>query len=399
MSTFRSSPGSIPTVCALLAGAVVVSTPGGASADTIPFSSLPVVPVPAASTSSSHPSQALPATIPATEKVDGIFIALQPEKQRKPVEDKQGYHYVNIFTTQKAATTYATDGSYSVSYPDDRNAPRVCLMAGGRSLSQRISTLFRIRPYVPPPPSAATIARLKQLHRWPPPPPKPVKATTPPHDDMQRVTLEKVTVTGDTAKVDTTDALVDLKTLGAHMLSSTSTTMSRVASGPNGMGIFASRDDKGRVQFLVTSPDLPAPEVDGDRQRELDRLSGTADRVMADLPSGVSSESGCGHVRFTMDAIKPGSGEMATILSTAFLPKSIDPDDNATDDDSSQNDSVDDDDPNAAQMRQAMDNMRTRFQRARPVAVNLSLSQLASEPAPQLSVSFGWAGKDQQLSF
>jgi hypothetical protein len=183
------------------------------------------------------------------------------------------------------------------------------------------------------------------------------------------------------------------------MLSSTSTTMSRVASGPNGMGIFASRDDKGRVQFLVTSPDLPAPEVDSDRQRELDRLSGTADRVMADLPSGVSSESGCGHVRFTMDAIKPGSGEMATILSTAFLPKSIDPDDNATDDDSSQSDSVDDDDPNAAQMRQAMDNMRTRFQRARPVAVNLSLSQLASEQAPLLSVSFGWAGKDQQLSF
>jgi hypothetical protein len=46
-----------------------------------------------------------------------------------------------------------------------------------------------------------------------------------------------------------------------------------------------------------------------------------------------------------------------------------------------------------------MEAMRSRSQRARPVAVNLSLSQLASEPAPLLSVSFGWAGKDQQLSF
>jgi hypothetical protein len=398
MSTLRSIPASIPALGVLLAGAVVVSTPGDARADTIPFSSLPVVPAPASSAASS--SQTLPTTIPATEKVDGIFIALQPAKMRKPMEDKQGYHYVNIFTTEKAAQAYAADGSYRVTYPDDRSAPRTCLMSGGRSLSPRISTLFRIRPYVPPPPSAATIARLKQLHRWPPPPPKPVKATTPPHDEMERVSLEKVTVTGDTAKVDTTDALVDLKTLGAHMLSSTSTTLSRVATGPNGTGIFASRDDKGRVQFLVTSPDLPAPEVDSDRQRELERLSGTADRVMADLPSGVSSESGCGHVRFTMDAIKPGSGEMATILATAFLPKSIDPDDNASDDDdSSQSDGADDDDASAQMRAQMMEAMRTRSQRARPVAVNLSLSQLASEPAPLLSVSFGWAGKDQQLSF
>jgi len=105
-------------------------------------------------------------------------------------------------------------------------------------------------------------------------------------------------------------------------------------------------------------------------------------------------------VRFTMDAIKPGSGEMATILATAFLPKSIDPDDNAADDDSSQSDGADDDDDANAQMRaQVMESMRSRSQRARPVAVNLSLSQLASEPAPMLSVSFGWAGKDQQLSF
>lgn len=395
MSTFHPI---IPAACALLAGAVVVSTPGDASADTIPFSSLPVVPAPASSAASSSQTP-LPTTIPATEKVDGIFIALQPEKQRKPIEAKSGYHYVNIFTTEKAAQAYAADGSYRVTYPDDRSAPRTCLMSGGRAMSQRISTLFRIRPYVPPPPSAATIARLKALHRWPPPPPKPVKTTTPPHDEMQRVTLERVTVTGDTAKVDTTDSLVDSKTLGAHMLSSTSTTLSRVATGPNGTGIFASRDDKGRVQFLVTSPDLPAPEVDGDRQRQLERLSGTADRVMADLPSGASSESGCGHVRFTMDAIKPGSGEMATILATAFLPKSIDPDDNASDDDSSQSDGAADDDASAQMRAQMMESTRSRSQRARPVAVNLSLSQLASEPAPLLSVSFGWAGKDQQLSF
>jgi hypothetical protein len=40
-----------------------------------------------------------------------------------------------------------------------------------------------------------------------------------------------------------------------------------------------------------------------------------------------------------------------------------------------------------------------RKQRARPVAINVSLSQLTSETSPLLSVTFGWAGKDQKLSF
>jgi len=42
---------------------------------------------------------------------------------------------------------------------------------------------------------------------------------------------------------------------------------------------------------------------------------------------------------------------------------------------------------------------QSRAQRARTVAVNLSFSQLETEPAPLLSVTFGWAGKDQQLPF
>ena len=40
-----------------------------------------------------------------------------------------------------------------------------------------------------------------------------------------------------------------------------------------------------------------------------------------------------------------------------------------------------------------------RSQRARTVAVNLSFSQMETEPAPLLSVTFGWVGKDQQLRF
>lgn len=382
------------SACATFA-ATLVGIPGGARADTIPFASLPLAALP----SSTATPPTLPATIPATERVDGIFVALQPDKTRKAMEDKNGYHYVSIFTSDKAAQAYTTEGSYAVTYTDNRSAPRVCISSGGRSFSQRLTTLHRVRPYVPPPPSAQTIARLKALHRWPPPAPKPPKTTTPstpPHDDMQRVTIEKLTVAGDSAKVDVTDAVVNLKTLGTRLLGSTTTTLSRVSSGPNGMGIFASRDDKGRVQFLVTSPELPTPELDADRQRQLEGLSSTADRVMVDTPSGGASESGCGHVRFTMDAVKPGAGEMATVLATAFLPPSSDPDENpdgSTDEPQSQGTEGDD-----STLATAANGQR-RSQRARAVAVNVSLSQLASEPSPLLSLTLGWAGKDTHLSF
>ncbi len=145
------------------------------------------------------------------------------------------------------------------------------------------------------------------------------------------------------------------------------------------------------MQFLVTNPELPAPDLDADRQRQLERLSSTADRVMVDLPSGNASESGCGHVRFTMDAVKPGSGQMATVLATAFLPPSSDPDENPdanTDQDQSQG--SDDDDDATLAMRAA--NQR-KSQRARAVAVNVSLSQLASETSPLLSLDAGWAAR------
>jgi hypothetical protein len=386
---------TLPTsLLAISAVAVVFSSPGGAAADTISFANLPVVPAPPPRAGSGGaPSTSWPVTIPATEHVDGVFVALQPDKIRKPLEDKNGYHYVSIFTTDKAAQTYATTGSYLVAYPEDRTAPRVCLTGGG-SLGQRITSTLRTKPYVPPPPSPSQIARLKAMHRWPPPPPKPVKVTTPPHDVMQHVALEKVTVTGDQAKVELTDALVDLKTLGTRLMNSTSTTLTRVATGPSGLGIFASRDDKGQIQFLVTSPELPAPDVDTDRHRQLENLGEVADRVMAQLPSGVSAESGCGHVRFTMGATKAGSGQMATILAAAFLPPSTDPDESPPDDEQAPGSQ---DDEGMAQ--QATTAHARRTQRARPVAVSVSISQLASEQAPLLSVSYGWAGKDEILSF
>jgi hypothetical protein len=372
--------------------AVGVSAPGRAGADAIPFAKLPVVTIPPATTAPAP----VPAVIPATEHVDGLFPALQPDKVRKPLEDKNGYHYVSVFTDEKEAQAYSTQGA-SFERTDVITGPRTCLRQGD-SLTSRITRAIRTKPYVAPPPSARMIAILKAQHRWPPPPVKPPKPG-PPQDMIGRLQLEKLTVTGDTATVETDDVFLDFKTLGSRLITSQSVTLARVATGPSGAGIFASRDDKGQVQFLITNPALPPPAVDTDRAREVAQLGDVADRLMAQLPSGETTESGCGHVTFSLGA-KPGAGEMATIISVAFLPPSSDPDDADAPGQELDPDQVDGMSDEARQQLAAqMAAQAPHSQRARPVAVNVSLSQLASEQAPLLSLSFGWAGKDQRLSF
>jgi hypothetical protein len=116
------------------------------------------------------------------------------------------------------------------------------------------------------------------------------------------------------------------------------------------------------------------------------------------MPSGVSSETGCGYLRFSL-AAKPGGGQMATVLATAFLPPGNDPEGGNTDEDNMSRFEGQDMNEDQLKMIREMLHRQNRSQRARTVAVNLSFSQLETEPAPLLSVTFGWAGRDQQLHF
>jgi hypothetical protein len=265
-------------------------------------------------------------------------------------------------------------------------------------MSPRLSFTFRTKPYVPPKPTAAQIAMLKKMHRWPPPVQKVVKPAKPEvvKDTVYSIHIERLSPAGDTVTLESIDAFVDLNTMGSRLIQKSSEKMSRVASGPNGMGVFAARDDQGKSEFLVTNPDLPNPVSEGDRAAQVSSLAGVASRLLAQAPSG-SSANGCGYVRFDLEA-KPGTGQMATVLANAFLPPAPDPSDADNAEPPAQQ-SDEEDEGESVREQMEMQARANRSQRSRPVAINVSLSQLTSEPAPLLSVTFGWAGKDQRLTF
>jgi hypothetical protein len=369
--------------------AAAISSPDTAMADTVPFQNLPVAPKMAKTVDPTAPEK-----IAAGERTDGIFPAILPEARRKATE-QEGYRYVQVFATEKEASAYATDGTMTSNTSKEPTPTRTCLTSGG-TLSQHLSLYFRTKPYVAPKPSPQTIAMLQRMHRWPPPPQKVSKL--PPKDTVQLIHVERLTQAADGATLETTEAFIDLQTMGTHAVSKTTTKLVKVATGPNSLGVYAAREEgeKGGSQFLVTNPELPPTASEEDRQAQIQQLTTTANRLVAQMPSGVSSETGCGYVRFTLSA-KPGSGQMATVLATAFLPPGSDPDDGGQEDTSR----FESEDMSEEQMKavREMVHRDNRSQRARTVAVNLSFSQLESETAPLLSVTFGWAGKDQQLRF
>jgi hypothetical protein len=368
--------------------AAAVSSPDTALADTVPFQNLPVAPKMAKTDTPTAPEK-----VAGGERTDGIFPAILPDKMRKSTED-QGYHYVQIFGSEKEASTFSTDGTLTTNTSKEPSPTRTCLTTGG-TLSPHLSLYVRTKPYVPPKPSPQTIAMLQKMHRWPPPPVK--VSNTPIKDTVDLIHVERLTQTPDGATLETTEAFIDLNTMGTHQVSRQTTKLVKVATGPNSLGVYAAREEgeKGGTQFLVSNPELPPTASDEDRQAQLTQLTSTANRLVAQMPSGVSSETGCGYVRFTL-AAKPGSGQMATVLATAFLPPAADDGEKA--DDMAR---FEGEDMSETQLKAVHDmvHRENRSQRARTVAVNLSFSQLSTEANPLLSVTFGWAGKDQDLRF
>jgi hypothetical protein len=376
--------------------AAALSSPQLAAADTIPYEKIPVRPAkPEASEDKPPPPQI--DKIAATEKVDGIYPAILPEARRKYAED-QGYRYVQVFTNAKDASDYAADGNFNSSLDAPSN-PRQCLSTGN-GLSNRLNFYLRTKPYPTPPQNPFGRNRRpgsRMMKPRPAPPPPPKGPPKPEPDTLRNIHGEKLIIDGDTATIETSESMIDLNTMGVRQISRTSMKLAKVTSGPGGMGIFASRSDKGLIQFLVTHPDLPKSPVEEAKQDFIERFRSTAEDLTAEPPSGQDSDSGCGYVSFNM-AAKQGAGQMATVLATAFLQPAPDPDDAPVEPvEKTDKDAKSDDDEHESEDEERKAKLRT--QRTRRFAINFSVSQLENRDTPTLSVSFGWAGKSDSSSF
>jgi hypothetical protein len=181
-------------------------------------------------------------------------------------------------------------------------------------------------------------------------------------DAIQPLRIERLSTDTDSATLEATEALIDLRTLGSRAVSTTTTRFSKIAFGPSGVRVFAARQADGRVQVVVTGVPTP-PGLHGDASGGNDFPVLVASLVNASAAPIDHQQTECGYMHFTL-AAKGATGEMATITTAAPLsPVKRDPDDES--------------DPNAQAARQA-----------RTISVVVSLSQLPSEPAPLLSVSF-----------
>jgi hypothetical protein len=180
-------------------------------------------------------------------------------------------------------------------------------------------------------------------------------------DAVQALHIERLSADADSATLESTDAFLDLRTLGSRAVSRTTTKLSKIADGPSGVRVFAARQADGSVQFLVTGAQAP-PAVHG----EATGIESFLSTSLADA-SGAPvdhDQTDCRYVHFTLSVTK-GTGQTANILAPAPTPPA-------------QRDPDDESDPRAQANRLA-----------RAVNVVVSMSQLPSEGAPLVSVSFG----------
>ena len=177
---------ALTTSLSIVAGlGLVASSPQQASAETIPFTNLPVV---TATPKADTPTTA-PEKIPAGETTEGIFPAILPEAKRKQSEE-QGYRYINVFALGARRQAVRRPTGRRCPVRRSRRASAPASIRAGRSRSACTSTCGPSRTRRPSPPprrsrcSSSSIAGRRR-------PQKPVKAE-PQKDTVEMIHAERL---------------------------------------------------------------------------------------------------------------------------------------------------------------------------------------------------------------
>lgn len=318
-----------------------------------------------------------PTSIGANEKVDGIHPAFSPDQNM--LRGSMGTRYISVFGDKASAADFAAGRYTGVvrGRSSDYTAPRACFVTadgwrlrnddrawdqGGQaqpSIYSAVKGSVAAKQGTESGPTAIHAERLLLEGALLPGGPLPGAATR--------------------ARLEVTDAWIDPQTLGVRLIGRATIPLTRVADGPEGLLVFAARQEDGSVHFVVKMP-------------ELDEQSfGFVGRHALIARGANMMSSDCGHARLTLRSARGGGEQGSVRIELAMR-------DGATKRNASTVEASD------SPLRrlfvgapEAPDEIREV--RVRPLLVHLSASQTSSASEPLVSVSFGWQGRERRMQF
>ena len=359
----------------------------------------------------SLPTGVAPESIPAGEKVPGIFVTSHKHSKETPAESR----YVTVVGDARAAESLASGQGFDPDDAGDRTS--ACFTESHRKTRRAAS---KKGPPVPseedndpdssdPEAKEWQTSQMWQVNLWP-------KGRNNPQGGVTEVHSERVVTDNGKVSLESVDAWVDAQTRGARLIAKSSLPLTLVGTALGGVKVYAARVDRDSrkvVEFVVLRPQVSA--------------SARGSSMVGMRQDGQSMHgSGCGHLRMPLAVDSKGdSGVVMVPVELPDLPKTDEPasatassaanakepaKEPASEKPATATAATPAPIPKGA-LRKRLGKLTRpsatpspieqpdsppveREIRTRDMQVHLAMSQTTADPQPVLAVSFGWAGRE-----
>jgi hypothetical protein len=307
----------------------------------------------------SMPSSHAPAYVAAGARVAGFVVVGPPPEQAKALRGSESGVTYLFSTAARAKATLSGNGQL-----DDATS-QTCFV-DGEGVSEEEDGMRGSTTPSPPPPWPTQAASMQAM-----------SFQLSGAGAVHPVHAERLSVDGHGhAALAMTDVWLDARTRGVKLIGHGSLSLHRIFVGPNGLEVYAARDDAG-LQIVVRAATSP---IEG--ASAASRVASELGTLAVVLPGGTNGGGDCGHVRFELRP-KPGEGQMATLQSVALLPPLAGDEAVAPAGDE-------------APSPDAVAAMRLQAMRRRPFQLSVSATESSSDETPVLSVAVGWLGRERR---
>ncbi len=328
------------------------------------------------------PTSKKPSFVGGHEKVPGLFVAAP----KFPPETPWAQRHVSVVTSETRAAQIRDNDGFNAK-EDEASA---CL-SDSALMGQGDDGDAEAHEWTP--------ALAEQVNLWP-------ASKSNESAGVGAVHSEKLVRANGHVKLESIDAWIDPSTHGVRLIGRATLSLVKVASAIGGVVVYAGRDERAEVtryvQFVVVRPATQATARLGPMQ--------------AMRQDGISAhDGGCAYVRMPL-AVSSNDGDTAVIVAPVELPSRRIPSNEAPTTDESAHDAKRGDAANATSMASSVaKSIKRRLAkrpasqlsplspvppverdvRSREMQIHLGVSRSAQDQEPQLSVSFGWSGREK----